>query len=163
MWLNWSFKSCALCMHYINSTGFLAAQICSFLLAWCLLFHSIWPRPCPSGKLMTKIDECTSLLDGTDVRTTPDKLFSCLMPVFQGTSLAFISCFSNRWCTAVSSKCAPLPLTIPPPHTWPTLDNQWVLSWHCLAPNRTPVFLSLFVWCSGRRIRAQLCRREDAV
>lgn len=150
-------------MYYINSTGFFAAQICSFLLAWGLLFHSIWPWPCPSGKLMTKIDECTS----------------SLMVVMSGQHQ--INC-SHLWCQFssvllwLSSLVFPtddappfhpnVPLYLWPSHLhtpdWPLTISESSAD-NCLAPNRTPVFLSLFVWCSGRRIRAQLWRREDAV
>lgn len=145
MWPNWSFNSCALCMYYINSTGFFAAQICSFLLAWCLLFHSIWPRPCPSGKLMTKIDECTS----------------SLMVVMSGQrqiNCSHVSCqFSSvlLWLSSLVFPTDDAPPFHPnvPLYLWPsrlhTPDRPLTISessadtvWHQTA---LPFFLSLFV------------------
>lgn len=118
--------------HYINSTGFYFCTNLSLSIGLVAVPNVplYLTQDLPIWTANDKNRWVHFLLDGGDVRKTPDKLFSGLMPVFQWTSLSFISCFSNRWCTAAS-------LNILPQHTWLTHGNQRVLIWHFLVSHHT--------------------------
>lgn len=120
MWLNCLLK-------WLFSARFLCSTVCPSLEAW-MAVHSVplyLTLALPIWKTIDWNRWARFLLGGGDVTTTPHKPLWCWMPNFQPQS--FIFCFSNRWCPAVSCKCASTsnhhasthltPLTLLPSHS----------------------------------------------